>query len=148
YAYTPVYAVPTTYVDYSYDNTLYSYDPNRYAMTPPSVISAPLPPTPLPTPAPTVALSSNEIERWDMLSNGFPRSAAERFSQVHDVEDFNVRALTGYSVSLAMLEDIPAAASVMREAVAMDPSVVVSFPMATTLRDRMKLLEQSASVAS
>lgn len=144
YAYTPAYAIPTySYVDYYYYDSLpatFTSTEVLYASSPPSVVTV--------APPPTVAMSAAESEAWDLLSNGFPRSAGDTFARLHDLDPRNARALTGYAISLAMLDDIPAAAAVMRDAIAVDVGIVATMPLGPSLTERVRLLEKSAEIAS
>ena len=47
-----------------------------------------------------------------------------------------------------MLDDMAGASSVMRQALATDPGIVSALPLGQQLVDRIRLLEQSAEVAS
>jgi len=132
YSYTPVAVVPSvTYVNYT------TYSPL------PSVVVVPPPFS-----AASIPMVAQESQAWDLLGNGFPRSAADGFAQLHDANPANARALAGYGIALAMLDDISAAAAVMRDAVAIDPAVVSLVPLTPSLTQRMQLLESSAEVAS
>jgi hypothetical protein len=141
YAWTPTVAVPsvTTVNNYYYDTG-----------APTTVVSSTTtftqPVTTLPTALPPS--SPAEAEAWDLLSNGFARSSADSFAQLHDAAPANTRALVGYAISLAMLDDMAGASSVMRQALATDPGVVSALPLGQQLLDRVRLLEQSAEVAS
>ncbi len=136
YAWTPTYAVPSV-------TTI-----NNYYGSTPAVTSAVYtqPATSVPTALP--ASSPAEAEAWDLLSNGFPRSSADTFARLHDADPGNTRSLMGYALSLAMLEDISGSASVMRQALSTDPSLVATVPLSEQLVDRVRLLEQTAEVAS
>lgn len=145
YSYTPAWVVPSVaIVDYSYEPapTIVYVDNDP----PPSVVTYAPPPTVVV--AAPAAMTAAETEAWDLLANGFPRSAAESFARLHDQNAANARALAGYGVSLAMLDDIPAASSVMRDAVAMDVGVLATLPLGPKLSERMQLLVASAEVAS
>lgn len=142
YAWTPTVAVPsvTTVNNYYYDTG-----------SPTTVVSSSTtftqPVTTLPTTLPPAG-SPAEAEAWDLLSNGFARSSADSFAQLHDAAPSNTRALVGYAISLAMLDDMAGASSVMRQALATDPGIVSALPLGQQLVDRIRLLEQSAEVAS
>jgi hypothetical protein len=138
YAWTPTYAVPSV-------TTINNY----YDSDPAPVVSSTVYTQPATTLATGLPVSSPaEAEAWDLLSNGFPRSSADTFAKIHDSDPNNNRSLVGYAISLAMLEDISGSASVMRQALATDPGLVASLPMSQQLVDRVRLLEQSAEVAS
>lgn len=140
YAWTPTVAVPAV----TTINNNYYYD------TTPAVTSTvyvdPQPVTTVVTSAPVQTTA--EVEAWDLLSNGFPRSSADSFAQLHDANPSNVRSLVGYGVALAMLEDIGGSATVMRQALSVDPGLVGTIPLSQQLVERIRLLESSAEVAS
>jgi hypothetical protein len=102
----------------------------------------------VPLPQPADLPSAAESEAWQLLADGFPRSAATSFAAVHDANPGNLRALAGYAVALAELEDIPGAANAIRQVLASDPSVLSILPLGPRLSERMRLLEGSAQVAS
>ena len=140
YAWTPTCAVPavtTINNNYYYDTTPAVTSTVYVDPQPATTVVTSLPPT-----------STAEVEAWDLLSNGFPRSSADSFAQLHDANPNNSRALVGYAISLAMLEDIGGASTVMRQALAEDPSLVAVLPLSQQLVERVRLLENSAEVAA
>lgn len=144
YSYTPICAVPSvSYVNYYVDDPA----PAVAVTTAPAIASAP-PSVITGVPSAAVATSAAESEAWDLLSNGFPRSAGESFARLNDADPGNVRALAGYGIALAMLDDIPAAATVLRNVAAADPNAIAMLPIGPSLRQRIELLENSAEVAS
>lgn len=144
FAYTPVWVEPATTVvtvpvaTWSTPVTTVIYD------SPPAVASAPLA-----APSPSAAqLAVAEVQAWDLLASGFPRSAAATFADVHGANPNAPRPMVGYAIALAMLEDLPAAAGVLREAVTRDPSVLATLPLGPSLGERLALLERSAEAAA
>ncbi len=138
YAYTPVVALPSV----AYVDSYYTTPAVVYVDTP---VAAP---TSTPSPAATAAFTTGESQAWELLSTGFPRSAADLFAQSHDENLANPRPLVGYAMALATLEDLAAAATVMRQALAIDPGALASFPVPAELGERLRLLEQTSEIAS
>jgi hypothetical protein len=140
YAWTPTVAVPavtTINNNYYYDSTP-AVSSTVYVDQPPvTTLPSALPPT-----------TNAELDAWDLLGNGFPRSSAETFAELHDANPGNTRALVGYGLALAMLEDLNGAATVMRQAVDDDANIFAVLPLSQQLVERVRLLEQSSEVAS
>lgn len=140
YAWTPTVAVPAVT---TINNNYY------YGSTPSVTSTVYVDPQPVTTQVSSLpATSSAEVEAWDLLSNGFPRSSADTFARLHDDNPANSRALVGYAISLAMLEDIPGSATVIRQAIGTDSGLLAAIPMSQQLMERVRLLESSAEVAS
>lgn len=151
FAWTPVWVLPSTTVVQTFvEVPTPVYTPVAVPVTTTVYDALPAVPSPafaLPTPSPSAFVAA-EAQAWDLLADGFPRSAAESFAELHDAQPGAQRPLVGYALALAMLEDLPAAAGVLREAIATDPSILATIPTSPSLLERLRLLERSAEIAS